>query len=125
MILETKVGQGASVAENCGLAWEWLGLAVCKWTSRCLPSQKTAQTAALMSADMIFGGKRAHWTLNFAFVGADVFASGYLPYLGDPLKNKDLLSCFSSFSMFALCLILLDVPEQPRFSSQMGIMKKP
>lgn len=65
---------------------------------------------ALISGVMISGGRKAPRTLNFAFVAAVVFAPGYLPYLGDPLENKDFLSCFSSISVFAPSLMLLDVP---------------
>ena len=44
-------------------------------------------------------------------MAAVIFAPEYLPYLGHPLENdKDFLSCFSSISMFALSLMLLDVP---------------
>lgn len=65
---------------------------------------------------MISGGRRAPRTLNFAFVAGAIFAPGYLPYLGDPLENSnDFLSCSSSTPVFALSLMLSDVPVAAPF----------
>lgn len=58
---------------------------------------------ALISGEVISGGRRAPWTLNFAVVAAVIFAPGYLPYLGDPLENNKV---FLSFLLhIRVCLV--------------------